>query len=579
MGEDAGVDDGVVGAGEHVVGAFADGGGDAADVGDGALIVAGDFAEDGAHVAVLADGAFGGGGGVAELAVGFFEAEDVLAVDVVAVRAELCGGEGFHFDRAVVDDLGGVVLPVDGAGGGVGGDVEFVEHVVENFVAEGAVHGLGEVAAFDAEAPAGAAVGVLDAVTDDAGNAFAGDGESVGIVNEDGFVDGHAGFVVAADAEVAVGAVGEAVDALGHGVVDGGELGVGVLGDGPLAVLAGMALGAEGGGGKFFADEEVVVRDDGLPLDVGERAAVEVEIGLVLGGEDGAFHFDLVGGEGVLEVVELFVGPVTGCVEVGAGGAEEALGFALGGGGTLFDFELAGAGEVAHLVDDVGAEAGGEEVEAEEVVVDFDAAVALEGAEVGHEPEALGGEALAGETDVAGDVGFDGGLDFFRVGFDILSDDGFPAAVEVGGFLLKGFGFGFDGGSFLFDERLGFGGELFGFWLGFVDEFGGLRAGFVDEGFDFVAGFGGELLAFGKSFFGVGLGFLLKGDGFRFDLVDESRFAVVGGREGQDGGETEGERGEDRCEADRRGGAGVVRGGWWIDFHRGGRPVRSRDSK
>ena len=67
VGEDAGVDDGIVGAWEHVVRAFALRRRHAPDVGDGTFVIAGDFAEDFAHVAVLANDALGGGGTGAEL--------------------------------------------------------------------------------------------------------------------------------------------------------------------------------------------------------------------------------------------------------------------------------------------------------------------------------------------------------------------------------------------------------------------------------------------------------------------------------------------------------------------------------
>lgn len=89
----------------------------------------------------------------------------------------------------------------------------------------------------------------------------------------------------------------------------------------------------------------------------------------------------------------------------------------------------------------------------EAVGVDFEFAVALKGAEVGYEPEAFAGEAIAGEGRLAGDRGFD----FGGVGFDVLGDDGFSAAVEVGGFLFEFLVFGF-------------GGEFFGLGAGLVAE-------------------------------------------------------------------------------------------------------------
>ena len=247
VGEDAGVDDGVIGAGEHVVCALTLWRRNAADVGDGPLVVAGDFAEDLAHVAVLANSALGGGRAVAELAVGLLETEDVLAVNVVAVGTELRGGEDLELHRAVVDHLGAVFFPIDRAGGVVGRDVEFVEDLLEDIGAARAIHGLGEVSLFNAMAAADAAVGVFNAVAGDTADTLACDGYAVRVGYEDRFADGHAGFGVAADAKIAVGAVDYPIDALGHRVEDGTELGVGVLRDRPLAILARVALGAERG--------------------------------------------------------------------------------------------------------------------------------------------------------------------------------------------------------------------------------------------------------------------------------------------------------------------------------------------
>ena len=221
VGKDAGVDNGVVGTGEHVVGPFALGRWDAADVGDGTFIVAGGFAQDFSHVAVLASGAFGRSRAAAELAVCLFEPEDILAVDVVAVGAELRGLEGFDLHCAVVNDLGAAFFPIDRAGGGVSGDVEFVEDLVEHVGAARAIHGLCEVPLLDTEAGADTPIGVLDAMADDAADSFPGYGDTLGVGDEDRLVDGHASHVVAADAKIAVGAVGDAVDALGHRVEDG----------------------------------------------------------------------------------------------------------------------------------------------------------------------------------------------------------------------------------------------------------------------------------------------------------------------------------------------------------------------
>ena len=151
----------------HVVRAFALWRRNAADVGDGTFVVAGDFAENLAHVAVLASDALGGGGAGAKLAVGLLEPEDVLAVNVVAVRTELRGSKDFELYRAAVDHLGAVFFPIDRTGGGVGGDVEFVEDLLEDIGAARTIHGLGEVSLFNAKAAADAAVGVFNAVAGD----------------------------------------------------------------------------------------------------------------------------------------------------------------------------------------------------------------------------------------------------------------------------------------------------------------------------------------------------------------------------------------------------------------------------
>ena len=321
----------------------------------------------------------------------------------MAVGTELCGGKDFELHRAAVDHLSAVFFPIDRAGRKIGGDIEFVENLVENLGAARPIHGLGNVSLFNAETGADTPIGVLDAMANDAADSFPGHGETLGVGDEDRLVDRHASHVVAADAKIAVGAIRDAVDALAHRVEDGTELGIGVLRDGPLAVLAGVAFRAERGRGEFVADEEIVVGDDSLGLDVAERAALEPEVGLVLLRKDGALGLDRGRFEFGLALADFVLNPVAGGLEVVAGFAQKACAFPLDCGLAFLDFELGGALEVAHFVDYVGAEPGGEKVELEDFVADLELPVFLDVAEIRRKPEAARGDAGAGERRLGGD--------------------------------------------------------------------------------------------------------------------------------------------------------------------------------
>ena len=79
---------------------------------------------------------------------------------------------------------------------------------------------------------------LVDAVTDDAGDALARGRRPVHLADGDRLVEGHAGLGVTANAEVAVGAVGQLDGRVRHGVEHGAYLRVGVRRHRPFAEMA-----------------------------------------------------------------------------------------------------------------------------------------------------------------------------------------------------------------------------------------------------------------------------------------------------------------------------------------------------
>ena len=289
-------------------------------------------------------------------------------------------------------------------------------------------------------------------MANNAADSFARDRESVGIRDENLLFDRHAGFVMAADAEVAIRAIREPVHPLGHGVEDGAELRIGMLGNGPLTILPGVALGALRRGRKFVGDEQIVVRDHRLGLDVAQRTTVHPEVGLVFLVKDGVLGFCRVGPEVGLALVDLFLHPVAGGVEIGAGRAQHAGRLLLGGRLALFDFEQRAALEIADFVDPIGSNPGGNSDELEELVLDSHLPVPIERIQIPHEPKSLIRHAFSARGGIAKDVVFNSG----GPGLDVLLNNGFPLSVEVGGLLLKRGGLSLDDRGFLFKESLAF---------------------------------------------------------------------------------------------------------------------------
>src|SRR5690606_23362079 len=96
----------------------------------------------------------------------------------------------------------------------------------------------------DGKAAADLAVGVIDAVAYDTGDALARGGGAVHVAHENRLTQVHANLRVTANAEITVGAVTQLGNGSLHGIEHRAHLGIGVLRDGPLAVVIGMAGGA-----------------------------------------------------------------------------------------------------------------------------------------------------------------------------------------------------------------------------------------------------------------------------------------------------------------------------------------------
>ena len=248
--------------------------------------------------------------------------------------------------------------------------------------------------------------------------------------------------------------------------------------------------------------------DDGLRLDVAQRTTLQPEVGFVLLGQDGALGLDLGRFKFGLALLDFLPDPIAGSLEVVAGLPEEACAFPLDRGLPFLDFELGGALEVAHFVDDVGTEPGGEEVELEDFVADLEFSVFLDVAEIRREPEAARGDAGAGE----GGFGGDGVSDFGGVGLDVLLDDRLPFAVEFGGFFLNLLCGRFNDGGFLLDDGLA------------------CRQGFLAEFLGLVEGFAAEFLALGDGFgserFGLGPTAAAAASAFSFAVCSSSPASV-----------------------------------------------------
>ena len=185
-----------------------------------------------------------------ELAERLLQAEAVDQVDVVAAGAEGRGGE---LERAL--DVG-----VDGAAGAaaLGHDSVVVarDHALELGVAGGPVDRVEDVALGDRQPARDLAVGPVEAMADDAGDSLARGRMAVDVGHELRLAEVHPHRRVAADAEVAVGAVGELEDGAVHGIEHRAHLGVGVRRHRPLAVLLRVAGGAGGGGGEAVLEEQ-----------------------------------------------------------------------------------------------------------------------------------------------------------------------------------------------------------------------------------------------------------------------------------------------------------------------------------
>ncbi len=253
------MDDGVIRPDEHVIGALAGLGGDAADKGRRRDVVAGVHSGFLAHVAVVAGLTAFGGGRVLEFAEGLFKAEAIHQRHIVAGSAEGGLAELETFLCLGVDLAAGLVA--------FGDDAVFLrlgKDPRQFLVSLGAVDWFEEVALDEVVATADLAVGVLESMTDDAGDALAGGRVAVLILYEDRFAHVHAHLVVATDAEVAVGAGGLLDDGRVHRVEHRAHLRVGVRRDRPFPVMVRMAGPAGRRRGESILREKFLVLREGV---------------------------------------------------------------------------------------------------------------------------------------------------------------------------------------------------------------------------------------------------------------------------------------------------------------------------
>ena len=261
VGEQAGVDNGIIGANEHVVGPPARRRVSVSDPGRGPFGVAGGHAGDDAHVAVLAGLVLAAGGRRSfELAERILQAEAVRPKNVVAGAAKRGRPHLKERNRLAMDLVG-----VDGGilAAGLEGAVlvGIRQHCVEDRASGRAVDRRLQVARL--QMLTGADFGpprLVDAVTNDAGDPLAQTRRPVHGTDGNRLIEGHADGGVAANTEVAVGAVGQLDDCVRKGVEHRAELRVGVRRHRPFAELALVAFGALLGRGEGIVVEAGRVR-------------------------------------------------------------------------------------------------------------------------------------------------------------------------------------------------------------------------------------------------------------------------------------------------------------------------------
>ena len=193
-----------------------------------------------AHMAILAGHAARRGGAETVFAERLFQPEPVEQRHVMTGAAEHRRRNAFELLDFLVD-LAARLFRI--------GDHPVFVGVVQNprqfRITLGPEDGRRQPALDQRQAARGLIVVLVDAVADDAGDAFPGRRVAFQVGNERVLAEVGADLIVATQAEVSVGAVGEFVDLVVERKIDGAELRIGVLGDRPFFVLLGMA-GAAG---------------------------------------------------------------------------------------------------------------------------------------------------------------------------------------------------------------------------------------------------------------------------------------------------------------------------------------------
>jgi len=204
-------------------------------------------------VAILAGDLLLGCRRVLVLAEGLFEAEAINQVDVMTSAT-----------KAVRVELKELLSPgVDVAPRAVRIRVDVIfaagDDSLQLVVPSRSVDRIEDVAFDDRQAATELAIWPVDAMAHDAGHTFSRRRMPIHVAHELGLVEVHAHRGVAADAEVAIRALGQLEDGTVEGVEDRTHLSVGMRRHRPFAVLTGMAGRAGGRGRETILKKELFV--------------------------------------------------------------------------------------------------------------------------------------------------------------------------------------------------------------------------------------------------------------------------------------------------------------------------------